>query len=201
MNLRPWIILFLVCPLLRAQDDLPRRAPGNSLDFEPKLMLEGPTSATPAPPVSPVQSPQDRVRQCEAACLLAQQRAADAEQLFKEGILAKVEVEARFLRIVQVQKDLAAARLAVAAANAESIRKSFAAHQSTQADVDTANAALKTASDAAAAASIAWDQAQLKAAETDLQRKRKLLSEGVGSRHEVELAADRVALLSGTASH
>jgi hypothetical protein len=196
---RPWIVLTLLATaMLRAQDDLPKHAPGDSLDFEPKLMLDGPH----APPLdaSPTPSPEDRVQQYEAALVTAEQRAADSEQLFKEGILAKVEVEARFLRIVQIQKELAGARLSVAIANAAAAKKSFDAHAATQADLDSANAALKSAQDAAAAAATEWDTAELNAALLDLQRKRKLYSEGVGSQHEVQMAEDRVALLTGTAA-
>jgi multidrug resistance efflux pump len=196
MNLRPWIILpFMGAALLRAQDDLPHHAPGDALDFEPKLMLDGPHAA---PVASPTPSPEDRVQQCEAALLVAEQRAADSEQLFKEDILAKVEMEARILRIVQVRKELADARLDVATAQAEAAKKSFDARAASQSDLDTANAALKTAQTTAAAASAEWDKAQLDAAILDLQRKRKLYSEGVGTRRELQMAEDRVALLSGT---
>jgi multidrug resistance efflux pump len=159
-------------------------------------MLDGPRAA----PVSssPTPSPEDRVQQCQAALLEAEGRAADSEQLFKEGILAKVEIEARILRIIQARKELADATLFVAQAHADAARKSFEAHESSQPDLAAATAALKTAQQAAAAASTEWDQAQYAAAALDLQRKRKLYSEGVGSEREVQMAEDRVALLSGT---
>ncbi len=198
MNLRACIILSLAgTTLLRAQDDaLPAHGPGDSLDFEPKLMLDGPFAQHAA--TSPTPSPADRVQQCEAALLRAEQRATDSEQLFKEGILAKVEFEGRILAIVRARKDLAQARLAVAALDADNARKSFDARKAPQADLDAANAALKTAGAAAAAASAEWDKAQLAAAALDLQRKRKLFSEGVCSRQEVQMAEDRLALLSGS---
>jgi hypothetical protein len=199
MKLRSWILLpVLGAALLRGQDaPLPQRGPDDSLDFEPKLMLDGPKAGVAA---SPTPSPADRVRKCQAALLEAEQRAADSEQLFKEGILAKVEVEARFLRIIQARKELAEANLAVAAAHADAVKSSFDAHESSQADLDAANAALKTARQDAATYSADWDRAELAAATVDLQRKRKLYSEGVGSEREVQMAEDRVALLSGTAS-
>ena len=199
MKLPAWIILPLLgTALLRAQDDLPRHAPGDSLGFEPKLMLDGPHAALAAP--SPTASPEDRVAQLEAALLLAQNRVADSEQLFKEGILAKVEVEGRVLRVVQIREELAAARLIVAAARVDAVKKSFAARQASQADLAAANAALGTARETAAATSAEWDQAQIDAAALDLKRKRKLYAEGVGSMHEVQVAEDRLVLLSGTAS-
>lgn len=166
------------------------------MDFEPKLMLEGTGGDLLA--ASPTPSPDDRVEQCNAALMQAEQRAADSEQLFKEGVLAKVEVEASFLRIVQRRKELADALLQAAQARMDATAKALASHGAAQADLDAANADLKAKQAAAAEASDAWDKAQLNAAIVDLQRKQKLYSEGVGSRHELQVAEDRVALLSGT---
>jgi len=198
MNLRSCLLLPLLgAALLRAQDEpLPRRAPDEPLDFEPKLMLDGPHAAIVA--TSPTPSPGNHVRQCQAALLEAEQRAADAEQLYKEGILAKVEIEARFLRIIQARKELADAALAVAAAHADAVKRSFDAHESSQSDLNAAIAALKTAQADADADTAEWDKAELNAATLDLERKRKLYSEGVGSQRELQMAEDRVALLTGT---
>lgn len=194
MRLRPWILVPFMPALLSAQD-LPQKAPGDSLDFEPKLMLDGPNAA---PISSPTPSPEDRVQQSEAKLLRAQQRAADSEQLFKEGILAKVEVEALFLRIVQARKELADARLALAVSDADAAKKSFDAHSISKPVLDSANAAVAATQSEAGAAAADWDSAQLRAATVDLQRKRKLYSEGVGSEQEVQKAEDRVVLLGGT---
>ena len=193
MTLRAWIgPLLMGAAVLLAQDELPRHAPGDSFDFEPKLMLDGPFAS---PAASPTPSADDRVRRLEAALSKAQQRAADSEQFYKEGVLAKVELEARYLRIIEVRKELADARLEVAAANANGAKT---VPGSNRAALDSANAALTASRAAAAAASTDWDKAQLSAALLDLERKRKLYSEGVGSRHEVEAAEDRVTLLTGT---
>jgi len=203
MNMRAWIIVPLLGgTLLRAQGDLPKHSPGESLDFEPKLMLDGPHASLEAPgaPLDslPGEHPEERVKQLESNLLRAEQRAADSEQLYKDGILAKVEVEDRQLRVVKARKELADANLAVAAAHADAVKKSFDAHTTVQAEMNAANASLKTARDAAASASAEWDKGQLDAAAIDLKRKRRLYAEGVGSRREVEMAEDRLALLSGT---
>ena len=151
-------------------------------------MLDGPHA-------SPPPAPEDGVDEKEAAFQLAEERAADSEQLFKEGILARVEVEARMLRVIQAKKELLDARLTVAAANAEAVKKSF----ETQTDIDAAIAALKAAQENASAAAAEWNKAKIDAATVDLQRKRKLYAEGVGSKREVELAEDRLTMLTGTA--
>jgi hypothetical protein len=200
MKPRAWIIALLVgAASLRAQDDLPRHAQGEALDFEPKLMLDGPHAALPDASPTPA-SPEDRVSQLQAALITAEQRAADSEQLFKEGILAKVEAEGRALHVVEVRKELADATVAVAASRTDAVKKAFDAHQASQSDLNAANSTLKTAQDTAASASADWAKAELDAATLDLHRKQKLYSEGVCTKREVEIAQDRVALLTSTSA-
>ena len=162
-------------------------------------MLDGPHAGAVVSSTSNT-APEDRIAELEKALTLAEEHAVDSEQLLKEGILARVEVEERALRVVKARKDLADATLAAATAHAGEVKDAFDAHKATQSDLDAANAALKTAQQTDAAASVDWDKGQLDAATADLERKRKLYSEGVGSKREVELAEDRVALLSGTAA-
>jgi len=158
-------------------------------------MLDGPNAiASP----TPVESPEERLQRCKAALAAAQKRAGVAEGLYKDGILARVEVEGRYMQVVKAGKEVADANVAVAAAHADAAKTSFDAHECPQADLDAANAGLKAAQDAAAVASAAWDKSQLDAASIDLQRKRKLYAEGVCSRRELEIAEDRMILLSGT---
>jgi hypothetical protein len=183
----------LACGATFAQGASP--GPGDGGNFEPTQMLDGPHGIVlPAP----AESPEARVQRCRAALAAAQDRAGEAEGLYRAGILARVEVEARFMQVVKAGKELADASVVVAAARANAAKKSFDAHESTQADLDAANAGLKDAQDAAATAAAAWDKSQLDAAKIDLQRKRKLYSEGVCSLRELQIAEDRMILLSGT---
>ena len=182
--------------VLRGQD-LPSHAPGgDGLDFEPKLMLDGPKVST---MTSPTPSPEEAVARLEKALREAEERAVDAEELAQEGILSKVEAEERALRVIEVTKQLDDARLAAAALKADAVRKSFAAKQAGQVDLDAANAELKAAREAAGRSTEECAKAELGAAQLDLKRKRKLYEEGVDSLHEVQAAEDRVLLLSGTA--
>lgn len=193
-----WIMTGMLgaAPLL-AQDDLPRRAPGRALDFEPQLMLEHP-GAIPSDPDAPAHSPEAEAARLEAVLVKARQRVAESEQLYKEGILARVEVEGRSLRILEVEKELAETRLQIAAAQRDTAKKSFDGHRIGQEELDKAESDWKATQEVAQAAEAKWDQAQLEAAALDLKRKRKLFAEGVGTRREVQLAEDRVALLTGT---
>ena len=185
---------------MRAQD-LPKHGPGETLDFEPKLMLDGPHGppAQSKPAALTEEQLEVQVRQLEAVLTRAEQSAVEGEQLYKDGILAKVEAEDRVMRVVKVRKELADAKLVTTAGQVETVEKAFAARTGSQADLDAANTALKAAQAAATAAEAEWTKAQIDAAALDLKRKRKLYAEGVGSRKAVEMAEDRLALLSGTA--
>ena len=183
---------------LWAQDALPSRSPGDTFDFEPKLMLDGPGVAVPDSTPVPA-TPEAHVKQLEAALLRAEQRAAGSDQLYKDGILAKVEVEARELRVIQLTNELAGARADAAAARADAVKLAFDARKATQADLDNADAALATARQSAQSARAEWSKAQLNAATLDLERKRKLFAEGVATTRELQLAEERLAQLTGTA--
>lgn len=160
-------------------------------------MLDGP-HASPVPDSLPADSPEVRIQAAEQALVRAEQRAADSEQLYKEGILARVEAEDRALKVVKARKELADASLALAAEQADAAKKAFDSHKEAQKDLDAANASLKTAQDADTSAEGQWEKGQIDAAAVDLKRKQKLYSEGVGSRREVEIAQDHLALVSGT---
>lgn len=198
MNSPLWMFVFALwaAPVF-AQDALPRHANGEAMDFEPKLMLDGP-QAGPAEATLGL-PPDEQLKQAQADLDRARHRAAEGEELYKEGILAKIEEEGRQMRVVRAQKALADAQLAVAAANAGTAHKALAAKQGTQQQVDDADAALKGAQSAATAAAQDWEKAQLDAAKLDLERKRTLYREGASSRREVEMAQDKVMLLSGSA--
>jgi len=189
------LFLILLSAAVRAQD-APLPAASDGGDFEPAQKLETPDGA--AVPPTPAVSPQDRLLHCQAALAAAQKRAAEGEGLFKDGILSRVEMEGRSRMVVKAAKELADAMVAVESARADAARKSFATRKITQADLDAAIAALKSAQEAAATASAAWDKSQLDAASLDLQRKRKLYAEGVCSQRELQIAEDRLVLLSGT---
>jgi len=197
MKLRAWLMAVLIAiPSAQAQDDLPKRAPGKTFDFEPSLMLDGTFPASPH--ASPSASPETDIEQLETALGEARQRATASEQLVKDGVLAKVEAEARAMQVIQIQKQLADARLALAENQAGAAKTSFDAHKATQAALDAANLALKAAQDSDNAAAADWMKAQLDAATLDVKRKRKLYSEGVGSKLELEMAEQRLDMLTGT---
>ena len=168
-----------------AADDLPRRAPGEAMDFEPGLL----------PDLAAAPDPTDTVPRIEAAIERAKKSAASGERLFRGGIIAKVEAEKRALKVVRLGADLAAARLETAKLDLAAKRAEFDAGKLSQEHLDAAQADTNAASEAATAATTAWQRAELAAAELHLSRQRQLLAAGVGSKSMVQRAQSQVAEL------
>src|SRR6266566_4215712 len=120
------------------------QSPGNkseepdAFDIEPPLLKQNlsdqPLSATPAPDVDAARLEKQLER--------AKRNAAGAERLCKIGVLAKVEVEQRLLKVVRCESDLANARLASAKEEVAAQESQVAAGESTKADLDAAKGTL-----------------------------------------------------------
>lgn len=168
----------------RAADDLPRRAPGEAMDFEPGLLLPDLTN----PP-----GPADTPARLEAAIERAKKSAASGERMFRAGIIAKVEAEKRALKVVRLTAELASAHLAAAKAELEIKQAELAAGKISQEQREAAQASTDAAAEAAAKATATWQRAQLAAAELNLSRQRQLLAAGIGSKSLVSRAQSQVA--------
>ena len=173
-----------------AVDDLPRRAPGEAMDFEPGLSL---TVPFPREPIA-------GLPRLEATLAGAKRGAAEGERLFRAGVIAKVESEKRALKVVRIQSDLASARAETAASDLAEKRAQFEKGGISQEALDAAQAALDSATAASAEAAAEWRRAELVAAELNLSRHRKLLAAGVGSRAMVTRAQSQLAALKDKAA-
>src|SRR3982751_2682170 len=74
-----------------------------SFDVEPPILKQN---------LSDEPSPNGDMARLEKRLERAKQNAAGAERLYKIGVLAKIEVEQRLLRVVRCESDLANARVA-----------------------------------------------------------------------------------------
>lgn len=187
--------------------DLPKRdGARDTIDPEPKLMLNDlgdiplppPTSADTAADPAP---PALNVAKLEADVEKAKRNAAWRERLYKSGVFAKVEVEASALKVVRLTKDLEAARLQVATDNLEALRKGGNDGKPASLDVlAAAETAQATAKATAADAAKRWNDAERAAAELRVQRERKLLALGAGTRSGVKRAEDALQTLISRAT-
>jgi multidrug resistance efflux pump len=180
----------------RAEDQLPSDPAPDSFEVEPALLIPNAQvdgvghedrEADPAAPLD--------VAQLERKLDHARKTAADAQHLFKSGVLAKVEVEERALRVVRVESDLAKARVEQA--------KEFAAQQHerlAKGDIDAAEAAAadRALTEATVAAQRAMEnrqRAELEFATANLKRQQKLVALGIGRKADLHRAEENVAAL------
>jgi hypothetical protein len=141
-------------------------------------------------------TPDAEVARLEKQLERIKKNAEGAERLWKIGVLAKVEVEQRQLRVVRCEADLANARLARA-------KEELAAVQGPQVEVgkagkdqsEAAKATIAQLTEAAQMATAKRARAEVEAAETNLRRQQKLLELGSAKRADVIRAEEKLAEL------
>jgi hypothetical protein len=125
----------------------------------------------------------------------AKQNAAGAERLFKIGVLAKMEVEQRLLKVIRCESDLAIARVARAKEELAEKESQLAAGEITKDELESMKTALAQLTEVARVATAKRERAELEAAEANLRRQQKLLKLGVGQKSDVTHAEEKLAEL------
>jgi multidrug resistance efflux pump len=176
---------------------LPEQSPENqseepdSFDIEPPILKENlsaeSTSAAPAP--------DNDVARLEKQLERAKRNATSAERLCKIGVLSKMEVEQRFLKVVRCESDLANARLADAKEEVTAQESQVATGESTKDELETAKIALAQLTEAAELAAQKRERTELDFAEANLHRQEKLLQLGSARKSDVNRAQEKLAEL------
>ena len=125
----------------------------------------------------------------------AKQNAAGAERLYKIGVLAKMEVEQRSLKVMRGESDLANARVARAKEELAEKESQLATGEITRDELESMKTALAQLTEAAQAATAKRERAELEAAEANLRRQQKLLKLGIGQKSDVTRAEEKLAEL------
>ena len=163
----------------------------DSFDIEPPILKENlsaeSSSAAPAP--------DDDIARLEKQFERAKRNAASAERLCKIGVLSKMEVEQRFLRVVRCESDLANARLADAKEEVTAQESQVATGESTKDELEAAKRALAQLTEAAELAAQKRERAELDVAEANLRRQEKLLRLGSARKSDVNRAQEKLAEL------
>lgn len=162
----------------------------DTFEIEPPLLKgnlsePAPDAAAPAGDVARLEKQLERIKR----------NAAGAERLCKIGVLSKMEVELRFLKIVRCESDLANARLADAKEQVTAQESRSEAGENAKDELEAAKIALVQLTDAAELASQKRQRAELDFAEANLQRQQKLLSLGSGHKSDVTRAEQKLAEL------
>jgi hypothetical protein len=175
---RPLLLLAILCTITRAEEPLPSDPAPQEEDWEPQLLLiEEPAPA----PESAQKGPKD-VTEAEEAVAEAEQRAVLADKLWKRGVLAKIELEARQIEVIRLKMELALTRLNSALAEADAANAS--ASPEGKAEIAAIHQKIVAAAqEHADAATEDWKAAQ--AAVGRIARYRKLMLGGASTRAQL----------------
>src|SRR4030095_15063370 len=163
--------------------------PGD-FDIEPPILKQNLSDE-----LAEAATPDGDVARCEKKLERAKQNAAGAERLWKIGVLAKMEVEQRALKVIKCEAELASARVAQAKEAVAGQEMLVASGEGTKQGVDVAKAALAQLSVAAETAVAKREQAELEFAEANLRRQQKLLKLGSAHKSDVTNAEEKLAEL------
>jgi multidrug resistance efflux pump len=158
----------------------------DSFDVEPPILKQN---------LSDEPLPNGDLARLEKQLERAKQNAAGAERLYKSGVLAKMEVEQRLLKVVRCESDLANARVARAKEELGEKESQLATGEITRDELESIKTALAQLTEAAQAATAKRERAELEAAEANLRRQQKLLKLGIGQKSDVTRAEEKLAEL------
>jgi hypothetical protein len=158
----------------------------DSFDVEPPILKQN---------LSDEPLPNGDMARLEKQLERAKQNAAGAERLYKIGVLAKMEVEQRLLKVMRCESDLANARVARAKEELAEKESQLATGEITRDELESIKTALAQLTEAAQVATAKRERAELEAAEANLRRQQKLLKLGIGQKSDVTRAEEKLAEL------
>ena len=183
---------FLATVMLAAAGDQSRRNKSeepDSFDIEPPILKQNFSNFLPA--ATP--APDADVARLEKRFEQAKQNVGGAERLCKIGVLSKVELEQRLLRVVQCECNLANARVTVCKGEVAELESRVASGENAKDDLANARATLAQLTEAAQTATAKRERAELEAAEANLRRQQKLLKLGTANESDVSRAEEKLA--------
>jgi multidrug resistance efflux pump len=141
------------------------------------------------------EAPGDAVARLEKKLEEAKGDAKGVERLCKNGVLSKVEMEQRLLKVMECEAELASARLAEAKEKVAELESGVASGESAKDQLASAKAALKQLSEATEAAKAKREHAELEIAKANVRRQQQLLKLGVAGKSDVDRAEEKLAEL------
>jgi hypothetical protein len=157
-----------------------------SFDVEPPILKQN---------LSDEPLPNGDMARLEKQLQRAKQNAAGTERLYKIGVLAKMEVEQRLLKVIRCESDLANARVARAKEELAERDSQLATGEITRDELESIKTALAQLTEAAQVATAKRERAELEAAEANLRRQQKLLKLGIAGKDDVDRAQEKLAEL------
>ena len=164
----------------------------DSFDIEPPMLIPN-RSDEPESKAAPTAGREVDLAKLEKEFERAKRNIAGLDRLLKIGALSKLEVEQRRLRVVHLEFQLAEARLVAAKEQMLQKDKQVSAGEITKTDVSPTENSLALAIQAAHAAQVKSSQADIDAAEANVQRQEKLLALGSARKKDVDRAVQKLA--------
>ena len=163
----------------------------DAFDIEPQILKQN-LSAEPLPGAG---TPDAEVARLEKQLERAKRNADGAERLYKIGVLAKMEVEQRLLKVVRTESDLASARVTQVKEKVTEEESRVASGENAKDELDAAKATLAQLTQTAQVAVAKRDRAELEAAEANVRLQQKLLKLGSADKSDVDRAQEKLAEL------
>jgi multidrug resistance efflux pump len=186
-------LTFITSALIALAADQPNNSeePGE-FDIEPPILRQNLSDE-----LAEAGTPDGDVARCEKKLERSKRNAVGAERLWRIGVLAKVEVEQRALKVIKCETELASARVAQAKGIVAEQESRVASGESTKQELEVAKTALAQLIEAEQKAVAKRESAELEFAEANLRRQQRLLKLGSAHKSDVTNAEERLAELKG----
>ena len=179
------LIALVLAGALHADEALPRRDPGEALNFEPNLRLyEVPEDSGPARPPD--------LGRAERNAERARQKEQRWKTLQRSGVVSQAEAERASRQAAEAVSKLAMARVTYWEEQVELLRAKVGKGGGARDLLVTAEQSLTNAQRLAADARTVFHRRSLEIAEANLERQQRLVALGIGSKAEVQRAAAAV---------
>jgi hypothetical protein len=186
------IALLLLINVIALAADKSSDPEPDSFDVEPPVLIPN-RSDEPESKAVPTNTREVDLAKLEKEFERAKRNIAGLDRLLKIGALSKLEVEQRRLRVVHLEFQLAEARLVAAKEQMLQKDKQVSAGEVAKTDITPAENNLALAIQAAHAAQAKSGQADIDAAEANVQRQEKLLALGSARKKDVDRALQKLA--------
>jgi hypothetical protein len=186
-------VMFLTSAMIALAADQPVNSdePGE-FDVEPSILKQNLSDE-----LAEAGTPDGDVARCEKKLERSKRNAAGAERMWRIGVLAKVEVEQRTLKVIKCEAEVASARVAQAKGAVSGQESRVASGEATKQELEVAKTALAQLIEAEEKALAKRESAELEFAEANLRRQQRLLKLGSAHKSDVSNAEEKVAELKG----
>jgi hypothetical protein len=184
-------VMFLTTAVIAlAADQQSKSEEPGEFDIEPPILKQNLSDE-----LAEAATPEGDVARCEKKLERAKRNAAGAERFWRIGVLAKVEVEQRALKVIKCEAELASARVAHAKETVAEYESRVASGEMTKQELEVAQTALAQLIGAEQKAVAKRETAELEFAEANLRRQQRLLKLGSAHKSDVTNAEEKLAEL------